>query len=128
MAKKRFDAVSIDQVMHDINCWLDDENDDENDLHDLNASGSENENFSISADASEEVLIEEQCEGEEEFRVEEVQNQRGRVGPSKKKLTKYRLVNSIDTSLNEENFEQLVYVNKHGNFETFTGYMGPVKD
>ena len=128
MAKKRFDAVSIDQVMHDINCWLDDENDDENDLHDLNASGSENENLSISADASDEVLIEEEREEEEEFRAEEVQNQLGRVGPPKKKLTKYRLVNPIDTSLNEENFEQVVYVNKHGNFETFTGYMGPAKD
>ena len=57
-----------------------------------------------------------------------IQNQRGRVGPPKKKLTKYRLVNSIGTSLNEENFEQLVYVNKHGNFETSTGYMGQVKD
>ena len=117
MAKKRFDAVSFDQVMHDINCWLDDENDDENDLHDLNASGSENEDFSISADASEEVLVEEEREEEEEFRAEEVQNQRGRVGSAKKKLTKYRLVNSIDTSLNEEYFEQLIYVNKHGKFE-----------
>ena len=43
-------------------------------------------------------------------------------------MTKYRLVNSIDTSLNIENVEQFVYVNKHGNFETFTGYMRPVKD
>ena len=74
------------------------------------------------------MLIEEEREEEEEFRAREVQNQRGKVGPPKKKLTKYRLVNSIDTSLNEENFEQLVYVNRHGNFETFTGYMGPVKD
>ena len=43
-------------------------------------------------------------------------------------MTKWRLVNSIDTSLNEKHFEQLVYVNKHGNVETFTGYMEPVKD
>ena len=43
-------------------------------------------------------------------------------------MTKYRLVNLIDTSLNEKNVEQLVYVNKHGNFETFAEYMGPVKD
>ena len=78
--------------------------------------------------ASEEVLIEEECEEEEEFHAEEVQNQHGRVGPPKKKLTKYRLVNSIDTSLNEENFEQLVYMNKHVNLETFTGFMGTVKD
>ena len=113
MVKRKFDAVSFDQVMDDINCWLDDENGDKNDLHDLNASDSENEEFSISVDASEGVLIEEDREEEEEFRVEEVQNQRDRVGPPRKKLTKYRLVNSIDTSLNEKKFKQLVYVNKH---------------
>ena len=56
MVKKRFDAVSFDQVMDDINCWLDDENDDENDLHDLNASDSENEHFSISVDGSQMIL------------------------------------------------------------------------
>ena len=87
--------------MDDINCQLDDENEDKNDLHDLNASDSENQDFSISVDASEEVLIKEQREEEEEFRVGEVQNQRGRLGPPKKKLTKYRIVNSVDTSHNE---------------------------
>ena len=114
--------------MDGINCWLDDENDDENDLHDLNASDSENEDFSTSVDASDEVLFEEEREGEEELRAEEVQNQPGRIGPPKKKLTKYRLVNSTDTSFNEENFERLVYGNKHGHFETFTRYMGSIKD
>ena len=54
--------------MDDINCWLDDENDGENDLHDLNASDRENEDFSIYVDASKEVLIEEEREEEEEFR------------------------------------------------------------
>ena len=93
MAKKIFDAVSFDQVMDNINCWLDDENDDENDLDDLNASDSGKEDFGISVDASEEVLIEKEHEEEEEFCAEEVQNQRGRVGPPKKKLHKYRLVN-----------------------------------
>ena len=107
-------------MMDDINCWWDDENDDENDLPDLNTSDSENEDFSIFVDASEETLIEEERKEEEEFHAKEFQNQRGRFGPPKKKLTKYRFVNSIDTSLNEGNFEQLAYVNKHGNFETFT--------
>ena len=74
MAKKRLDAVSFDQVMDDVNCLLDDKSDDENDLHDLNVSDSENEDFSISVDASEEVLIEEKREEEEEFRAAEVQN------------------------------------------------------
>ena len=56
-----------------------------------------------------------------------VKKRKNFVGPPKKKFTKYRLVNSIDTSLNEENFEQLVYVNKYGNFEIFTGYMKQVR-
>ena len=72
--------------MNDINCWLDDENDDESDLHDVNASDSENEDFSLSVDASSEVMIEEEHVGVEEFCGEEVQNQRGRVGPPKKKF------------------------------------------
>ena len=71
MAKRRFDAVRFDQVMDDINCWLDDENDEENDLHDLNASDSENKHFSISVDDSQEMFIEEEREEEEEFRTED---------------------------------------------------------
>ena len=41
--------------MNDKSCWLDNENDDENDLHDMNASDTKNEDFSTSLDASEEV-------------------------------------------------------------------------
>ena len=57
MAKKRFDAVSFDQVMDGINCWLDDENGDKSNLHDLDASDSENEDFSISVDARRRGII-----------------------------------------------------------------------
>ena len=60
-------------MVDDINCWLDNENDGKNDLHDLNVSDSENKDFSISVDASKVVLIEEEHEEEEEFRAEEVQ-------------------------------------------------------
>ena len=43
--------------MDGINCWLDDENDDKNNLHDLDASDSENEDFSISVDARRRGII-----------------------------------------------------------------------
>ena len=43
-------------------------------------------------------------------------------------MSKYRSVNSTDTSLSDKIFEHLVYVIINGNFETFTGYMGPVID
>ena len=43
----------------------------------------------------------------------------------RKQLTRKRLVHSIDSSLDESNFEPIVYVNRNGNFETLTGYLGP---
>ena len=36
----------------------------------------------------------------------------------RKLLTSKRLVHSIDSSLDESNFEPIVYVNRNGNFET----------
>ena len=45
----------------------------------------------------------------------------------RKQLTKKRLVHHIDSSLNEDNFEPIVYVNGKGHFEEITGYLGPKK-
>ena len=45
----------------------------------------------------------------------------------RKQLTKKRLVHNIDFSLNEDNFEPIFYVNGKGQFEEFTGYLGPKK-
>ena len=112
--------------MDNIKTWLDqEENDDEGDLRDLNEGDSNNEGFSVDVDSGEQNLIQVELGEGEAFHVEEVLFDHRRVGPPKKKLTKYRLVNSFDTSLNEENFEGLVYVNRDENFETFLGYMGP---
>ena len=44
---------------------------------------------------------------------------------TEKQFTRKRLVHSKDSSLDESNFEPIVYVNRNGNFETFTGYLGP---
>ena len=34
-------------------------------------------------------------------------------------------MNSIDSSLNEKNFDPIYYVNRFGHWETLTGYLGP---
>ena len=43
----------------------------------------------------------------------------------RKTLTRSRNVNSIDASLNEDNFEPIHYVNGNGMRETLTGFLGP---
>ena len=43
----------------------------------------------------------------------------------RKTLTRSRNVNSIDASLNEDNFEPIHYVNGNGMWETLTGFLGP---
>lgn len=88
MAKKRGSAVvSFSVVIHDINTWLDEEkNDDEVEFHDLNGGDSNNEDFYIDADFSEKNLLQDEFVKEEEFHVEEVPIERGRVGPPTKTL------------------------------------------
>ena len=43
----------------------------------------------------------------------------------RKTLTRSRNVNSIDASLNEDNFEPIHYIIGNGMFETLTGFLGP---
>ena len=48
-------------------------------------------------------------------------------GP-RKQLTWKRLVHDIDSSLYENIFQNITYVNRDGNFEELTGYSGSKKD
>ena len=45
--------------------------------------------------------------------------------PSKKLLTKNRLVHDIESSLNEECYNDIHFINGKGQWETLTGYLGP---
>lgn len=47
-------------------------------------------------------------------------------GP-RKQLTWKRLVHDIDSSLDENIFQNITYVNRDGNFEELTGYSGSKK-
>ena len=43
----------------------------------------------------------------------------------RKILTSSRLVHSIDSALDPDNFDEITYLNKDGCWETFVGYLGP---
>ena len=67
---------------------------------------------------------EDESEGEESEEGEEEQLER-ETQPSRKKLTRNRLVKSIDAALDMGNYDQITYLNCDGNWETFTEYLGP---
>ena len=109
--------MDIDDVMNDINKWLEDSDDERED--NLNeANGDENEN--------EEILPSGQNASEDEIDFDCDDSGSSQNRPIyRKQFTRKRLVHSIDSSLDESNFEPIVYVNRNGNFERFTGYLGP---
>ena len=115
---KRKTSMGIDDIMNDINAWLGEESDDEaeDDLHQV--VGDENEEI----DPSEKNMLED----DNDLEVESSSSQNRYT--FRKQLTKKRLVHNTDCSLNEDNFEPIVYVNGKGQFEEFTGYLGPKKN
>ena len=107
--------MGIDDVMNDINAWLGEESVDqsEDDLHEV--VGDENEEI----DPCEKNTL------EDEIDLEVVRSSSQNRYIFRKQLTKKRLVHNIDCSLNKDNFKPIVYVNGKGQFEEFTGYLGP---
>ena len=113
---KRKSSVDIDDAMNDINKWLDDSDDEaEDDLNEVNGDEENEEIFPRKQNASEDEI---------DFDCDDSGSSQN-TPIYRKQLTRKRLVHSIDSSLDESNFEPIVYVNRNGNFETFTGYLGP---
>ena len=113
---KRKSSIDIADVINDINKWLDDSDDKaENDLNEVNGDG-ENEEIPPSEQNTSEDEIDFDCDdsGSSQYRP-----------MYRKHLTRKPLVHSKHPSLDESNFEPIVYVNRNGNFEAFTGYLGP---
>ena len=46
----------------------------------------------------------------------------------RKQLTRNRNIRDIDSSLDENNYKEIVYMNKYGALEELCGYLGPKKD
>ena len=113
---RRQSSMDIDDVMKDINKLLDDSDDEAED--DLNEVNGDEEN--------EEILPSEQNASEDEIDFDCDDSGSSQNRPIyRKQFTCKRPVYSIDSSLDESNFEPIVYLNRNGNLEAFTGYLGP---
>ena len=125
MVERRRDLKTTTlQRRHDVACllgnkWLDDSHDEAED--DLNEENEHEEN--------EEILPSEQNASEDEIDFDCDDSGSSQNRPIyRKELKRKHLVHSIDSSLDESNFEPIVYINRNGDFETFTGYLGTRKN
>ena len=114
--------LSFDDVLNDINDWLAEEHGESDEIGDNfdELCGEEEE---IDSNPSEECLEEEQQSGKPEDNV----NRRQRYG-SRNQLTRDRNLHGIDNLLDENNYKEIVYMNKDGVLEEICGYFGPKKD
>ena len=106
--------MGIDDVMNDMNkCFDDSDNEAEDDLNEVNGD-----------EKNEELIPSEQNDSEDEIDLDCDDSASSQNRPIyRKQLTRKRLAHSIASSLDENNFEPIVYVNRNGNFKTFTGYL-----
>ena len=106
--------MGIDDVMNDMNKWFDDsDNEAEDDLNEVNGD-----------EKNEELIPSEQNDSEDEIDLDCDDSASSQNRPIyRKQLTRKRLAHSIESSLDENNFEPIVYVNRNGNFKTFTSYL-----
>ena len=111
MSKRPKEKLSYSEAMQDLMEWVDNGGDEE-DIQEING---EDDQDRVSEDA-----VSDEEDGTIDNEVEQTRPQKHR-----KTLTRSRNVNSIDASLNEDNFEPIHYVNGNGMRETLTGFLGP---
>ena len=113
---KRKSSMDIDDVMNRIKKWIDDSDDEvEADLNEVNGDEETEEILPSELNALEDHI---------EFDCDDSGSSQNRP-IYREQLTRKSLVHSIDSLLDESNFEPIVYVDRNENFETFTGYLGP---
>ena len=115
-------VLSFDDALNYINDWLAEENG-ENDEIDDNLDELCGEEEEIDSNPNEEFLEEER----ESEKPEDSVNRQQRQGP-RKQLPRNGNVRDIDSSLDENNCKEIVYMNKDGVLEELCGYLGPKKD
>ena len=109
-------------MLNDINDWLAEENG-ENDEIVYNLDELCFEEEEIDFNPSEECLEEKQQSEEPEDNV----NWQQRYG-SRRQLNRNPNVHDLDSSLDENNYKEIVNINTDGVLEEFCGYLGPKKD
>ena len=111
MSKRPKEKLSYSEAMQDLMEWVDNGGDEEN-IQEING---EYDQDRVSEDAASD-----EEDGTIDNEIEQTRPQKHR-----KTLTRRRNVNSIDASLNEDNFEPIHYVNGNEVWETLTGLLGP---
>ena len=112
-------VLSFHDVLNDINDWLAEENGENNETGD-NLDELCGEKEEIDSNPSEECLEEEQQSEEPKDMV----NWQQRYGP-RKQLTRNGNFHDIDSSLDENNYKEIVYMKKDGDLEELCGYLDP---
>ena len=111
MSKRPKWKLFYSEAMQDLMEWVDNEGDEE-DIQEINGEHNQDR---VSKDA-----VSDEENGIIDNEVEQTRPQKHR-----QTLARSRNVNSIDASLNENNFEPIHYVNGNGMWETLTGFLGP---
>ena len=120
MSKRKSSQISYEDAVANILRFV--EEDDDANLLELESSDEEDNGYIVDDLGND--LNGNESEGEESEEGEEEQLER-ETQPSRKKLTRNRLVKSIDAELDMGNYDPITYLNCDGNWETFTGYLGP---
>ena len=132
MAKRKTTTdIPFEDVMTDINNWLDKDDDDKNDAQDdLDELYDENEEIRDADNPTDQEVLREKLdkENDEEKDNEGQPSRPSRYSVPRKKLTQKRLLHDIYSSLDENTFQNITCVTKDGNFEELTGYLRSKKD
>ena len=123
MSKRKlaYSVLSFDDVLNDIMIGWQRKNNENDEIGD-NLDELCGEEEEIDSSPSEECLEEKQQSDEPGDNDREQ-----RYGP-RKQLTRNQNVHDIDSLLDENNYKEIVYMNKDGVLEEFCGYLGPKKD
>ena len=111
LSKRKAQTVSYDDAVADILNWVENPDNDENFELETNR-------FSDDSDDSDEER--DNIQSEQEEKIEEPHVPRHTKIP-----TSSRLVHSIDSTLDLDNYDEMAYLNKDRCWETFVGYLGP---
>ena len=123
MSKRKwaYSVLSFDDVLNDIMIGWQRKNNENDEIGD-NLDELCGEEEEIDSSPSEECLEEKQQSDEPGDN-----DRQQRYGP-RKQLTRNQNVHDIDSLLDENNYKEIVYMNKDGVLEEFCGYLGPKKD
>ena len=119
MSKRKAPVITYEDVVQNILAFI--ENDDiKDELDPLFENQSDDDEFEIEENDTEENLIDDEEEVEVPEQEEELNPRRNR-----KLLTRNRLVRDINSALDKNNYDPIHYINGNGHWETLTGYLGP---